>query len=146
MTSSTGSFDSAQDDNARGIVFIVALSASSASAAAEVFDKRGDRFLEVVVRLDADKVNRHALEEFLGCLALTFGFAGKCFAEGGIAGVDQKCLAGFGVFEFYEACGRELHFARVHDGHGENVVTLAENLECVFETTCVLVPWCCGLK
>ena len=88
MTSSTGSFDSAQDDNARGIVFIVALSAGSASAAAEVFDERGDGFLEVVVSLDADKVNRHALEEFLGGLALTFGFAGKCFAEGGIAGVD----------------------------------------------------------
>ena len=88
MTSSTGSFDSAQDDNARGIVFIVALSASSASAAAEVLNKRGDGFLEVVVSLDADKVNRHALEQFLGGLALTFGFAGKCFAEGGIAGVD----------------------------------------------------------
>ena len=62
MTSSIGSFDSAQDDNARGIVFIVALSAGSASAAAEVFDERGDSFLEVVVSLDANKVNRHALE------------------------------------------------------------------------------------
>jgi len=134
MTSSTGSFDSAQDDNARGIVFIVALSVGSASAAAEVFDERGDCFLEVVVSFDANKVNRHALEEFLGCLALTFGFAGECFAEGGIAGVDQKSLAGFGVFEFYEACGRKFHFARIDDGHGENVVALAENLECVFET------------
>ena len=62
MTSSTGSFDSAQDDNARSIVFIVALSAGGASAAAEVLDERGDRFLEVVVRFDADKVNRHTLE------------------------------------------------------------------------------------
>ena len=62
MTSSTGSFDSAQDDNARGIVFIVALSAGGASATAEVFDERGDGFLEIVVSLDADKVNRHALE------------------------------------------------------------------------------------
>ena len=99
-----------------------------------MLDERGDGFFEVVVGLDADKVNGHALEEFLGCLALTFGFAGECFAEGGIAGVDQKSLAGFGVFEFYEACGREFHFTRVHDGHGENVMALAQNLECVFET------------
>ena len=88
MTSSTGSFDSAQDDNARGIVFIVALSAGGTGATAEVLNKRGNGFFEVVVSLDANKVNRHALEQFLGCLALTFGFAGKCFAEGGIAGVD----------------------------------------------------------
>ena len=31
-------------------------------ATAEVFDERGDGFLEIVVSLDADKVNRHALE------------------------------------------------------------------------------------
>ena len=98
-----------------------------------MLDERGDRFLEVVVRLDADKVNGHTLEEFLGRFALTFGFAGECFAEGGIAGVDEERFASFGVFEFYEACGREFHFARIDDGHGENVVTLAENLERVFE-------------
>ena len=57
-------------------------------AAAEVLDERGDGFFEVVVRLDADKVNGHALEEFLGRFALAFGFAGECFAEGGIAGID----------------------------------------------------------
>ena len=62
MTSSTGSFDSAQDDNARGIVFIIALSVGGAGAAAEVLDERGDGFLEVVVGLDADKVNGHTLE------------------------------------------------------------------------------------
>ena len=99
-----------------------------------MLDERGDRFLEVVVGLDADKVNGHALEEFLCRFALTFGFAGECFAEGGIAGIDQKRFAGFGVFELYEACGRELHFAWVHDGHGENVMALAQNLERVFET------------
>ena len=134
MTSSTGSFDSAQDDNARGIVFIVALSAGSASAAAEVLDERGDGFLEVVVRLDAHEVDGHALEQFLGRLALALCLAGECFAEGGIAGIDQERFAGFGVFEFYEACGREFHFARVDDGHRKHVVALAENLECVFET------------
>ena len=134
MTSSTGSFDSAQDDNARGIVFIVALSAGGAGATSEVFDERGDGFFEVVVGLDADKVNGHALEEFLGGFALALCLAGECFAEGGIAGIDQKRFAGFGVFEFYKACGREFHFARIDDGHGENVVALAENLECVFET------------
>ena len=99
-----------------------------------MLNERGDGFLEVVVSLDADKVNRHALEEFLGCLALTFGFAGECFAEGGITGIDQKRFTGFRVFEFYEACGREFHFTRIHDGHGENVMSLAQNLECVFET------------
>ena len=99
-----------------------------------MLDKRGDRFLEVVVRLDADKVNRHALEEFLGRFALTFGFAGECFAEGGIASIDEERFACFGVFEFYEACGRKFHFARINDGHSENVMALAENLESVFET------------
>ena len=103
-------------------------------ASAEVLDERGDGFLEVVVRLDADKVNGHALEEFLGRFALTFGFAGECFAEGGIAGVDEERFASFWVFEFYEACGREFHFTRVNDGYGENVVALAENLESIFET------------
>ena len=107
---------------------------SSAGASPKVLDERGDGFLEVVVRLDADKVNRHALEEFLGRFALALCLAGECFAEGGIAGVDEERFAGFGVFEFYEACGREFHFTRVNDGYGENVVTLAENLECVFET------------
>ena len=99
-----------------------------------MFDEWGDSFLEVVVRLDADKVNRHALEEFLGRLALALGFAGECFAEGGIAGVDEERFAGFGVFEFYEACGREFHFARIDDGNGEHVVALAQNLESVFES------------
>ena len=54
----------------------------------KVLDERGDCFLEIVVSLDANKVNRHALEQFLGRFALTFGFAGECFAEGGIAGID----------------------------------------------------------
>ena len=102
--------------------------------AAEVFNERGDGFFEVVVRLDANKVDRHALEEFLGGLALALGFAGECFAEGCIAGINQKRFAGFGVFEFHKACGREFHFARVYDGHGENVVALAQHAECVFET------------
>ena len=99
-----------------------------------MFDERSDSFLEVVVRLDADKVNRHALEEFLGRLALALGFAGECFAEGGIAGVDEERFAGFGVFEFHEACGREFHFARIDNGNGEYIVALAQNLECVFES------------
>ena len=110
------------------------LHSGGAGAAPKVLDKRGHRFLEVVVRLDADKVNGHALEEFLGGLALAFGFAGECFAESGVAGVDEERFASFWVFEFHKACGREFHFARIDDGHGENVVTLAENLECVFET------------
>ena len=67
---------------------VIALHPSGFRATAKVFDERGDGFLEVVVSLDADKVNRHALEEILGCLALALGFAGECFAEGGIAGVD----------------------------------------------------------
>ena len=106
---------------------------SGAGAAAEVFDERGDGFLEVVVRLDANKVNRHALEEFLGRFALALGFAGECFAEGGVTGVDEERFAGFGVFEFYETCGREFHFARVHDGNSKNIVTLAQHTECVFK-------------
>ena len=99
-----------------------------------MLDERGDRFLEVVVRLDADKVNGHALEEFLGGFALALCLAGECFAESGVAGVDEERFASFWVFEFHKACGREFHFARIDDGHGENVVTLAENLESVFET------------
>ena len=112
----------------------VALHSRSAGAAAEVLDKRCDRFLEVVVSLDTDKVNRHALEQFLGRFALAFCFTGECFAEGGVTGVDEECFAGFGVFEFHETCGREFHFAWVHNRHGENIVALAQHAERVFKT------------
>ena len=112
----------------------VILHSCGTGAAAEVLDKRRYSFFEVVVRFDADKVDRHALEEFLGCLALALGFAGEGFAEGGIASVDEERFAGFGVFEFYETCGREFHFTRVHDGNCKNIVTLAQHAECVFKT------------
>ena len=74
-----------------------------------MFNERGDCFLEIVVSLDAHEVDGHALEQFLGRLALAFCLAGERFAKGGVAGVDQERFAGFGVFEFYEACGRKFH-------------------------------------
>ena len=99
-----------------------------------MFDERGDCFLEVVVSFDANKVNRHALEEFLGRFALALGFASERFAEGGVTGVDQEGFTGFGVLELHEACGREFHFARVHHGDRKHVVALAQNLERILET------------
>lgn len=102
-------------------------------AAAEVLNEGLHGFLEVVVGLDAHEVDGHALEEFLDGLALALRFAGECFAEGGVTGIDQECFSGFGVFEFHEACGRQLHFARVHHGDCEHIVAFAKNLESVFE-------------
>ena len=129
-----------------------------------MLNERGDGFLEVVVSLDAHEIDGHALEQFLGRLALAFCLAGECFAESRIAGINEECFSGFGIFKFYEARGREFHFARVNDRDRKHVVALTENLECVLETfvqevargfriwpayssaTCVFVPWCCGLK